>query len=128
MSMKPHARPAYKSDETPEFREFWEKIWRPIASEYDGRALARDRFFFHVWFRDANPQDIVDAARYYERNGGNREKKLLAANWLDRGRYEDDAERERDFQRRSAELASKPSNITTFPKGQTAFLRQQKQG
>lgn len=107
-----HARPSKKTDETPEFKEFWEGIWRSISSEYEGRASARDAFFHYVWWRDVDPQEIVDAARYYARNFNGGAKRLLVRNWLDRGFYEELAEKERAYQARKSEAPTAPSNVT----------------
>lgn len=99
--MKPvRARPATKADETTEFKELWDKIWPAFKSPHDARALARDAFFRHVWWKDADPKDIVDAARYYVRTNKAGECRLLLSNWLDRGFYEDLAALERAYQLR----------------------------
>jgi len=100
--MKPnHARPASKADETIEFKDLWETIWPSVKSPHDARALARDAFFRHVWWKAADPKDIVDAARYYVRTLGKAgECRLLLSNWLDRGFYEDMATLERSYQLR----------------------------
>ncbi len=110
------------------FSAFW-SVWLPIARRNDGRGLARETYRKHI-LNGVEPQDIVDGASWYVRSLTERDKEYvpLSSTWLNRQCYEDLCDKERDFQRRSAELASKPSNITTFPKGQTAFLRQQKQG
>ena len=100
------ARPTTMAEETPEFKAFWE-IWRPIMHKNDGRGAARDEFFRHVEIRGANPQDIVDGARWYVRTGGNGEYKLHAQTWLNRRAYEDGCEQERAFQARLAEMAAK---------------------
>lgn len=98
--MRPkHARPATKADETDEFREFWQ-IWQPVKSEYDGRAAARDGFFRHVWWRGADAADVVDGARYYVKNAKPGQFRMKAAEWMDRGLYEDDAEKWRAMQAR----------------------------
>lgn len=103
--MKPkHARPCTKLDETEEFKELWEKVWPPIKSRYDGRADARDAFFRHVWWRDADAKEILDAARFYARSAKPDDPRLLLANWLDRGIYEDLAEQERAHQERLARV------------------------
>ncbi len=99
--MKPtRARPATKADETSEFQELWDVIWPAFKSPHDARALAREAFFRHVWWKDADPKDIVDAARYYVRTNKVGECKLLLSNWLDRGFYEDLAALERSYQLR----------------------------
>lgn len=113
------------------FSAFW-SVWQPHMRRTDGRLDARDGYRKHM-LAGADPQDIIDGAKWFIRDWMNlpaekREYIPLAKTWLNKGTYLDLCDKERDFQRRSAELASKPSNITTFPKGQTAFLRQQKQG
>ena len=92
MNRPKHARPATKADETPEFVAFWE-TWKKVKSDYDGRAAARDAFFRHVWWKGADAQDIVDGARFYERHFRTGQFRLLAERWMERGAYEDDAER-----------------------------------
>lgn len=123
--MKPkHARPAIKSDETPEFVEFW-NVWQPVKSEYDGRAMARDRFFFHVWWRDADPADLVDGARFYVHNFKTGQLRLLSAEWMNRGMYEDDAEKWRTRIAAQQDGPQKSSVVQIFPKpGQTKSLRE----
>lgn len=100
--MRPvRARPASKADETPEFKELWDTIWPAVKSPHDARALARDAFFRHIWWKEADPKDIVDAARFYVRSTGKAgECRLLLSNWLDRGFYEDMASLERAYQLR----------------------------
>lgn len=106
-------RPATKHDETPEFKEMWETVWPAIKSPYDGRALARDAYFRHVWFRGAEEQDILDASKFYVRGSSNTEtRRLLFSNWLDRGAYEDLAVSERQYQRRVAEVMARRQQET----------------
>lgn len=93
-------QPPVKADETPEFIELWEKIWSSIKSQYDGRALARDAYFRHVWWKGADEQDILDAARFYARTAGSQTHRLLFSNWIERGAYEDLAVQEREHQER----------------------------
>jgi hypothetical protein len=114
MNAPKHARPATKADETPEFKELWEKIWPGVKSQYDARALARDAFFRHVWWRDAEQRDIVDAARSYVRTAKPGDCRLLLSNWLDRGFYEDLAEAERAYQQRILDRQQQPSNVVTM--------------
>lgn len=114
------ARPTTKADETPEFVEFWEQVWKPVMNKNDGRGSARDEFFRHVQ-NGADPRDIVDGARWFVRQGGNGEFKLHAQTWLNRRAYEDGAEQERTYQQR---LQEKQSNVVSIgPRGQTAFLK-----
>ncbi len=112
--MKPnHPRPSNKADETPEFKELWENIWPAVKSPHDARALARDAFFRHVWWRGAEAQDIVDAARFYARNAKDLGQKfLLMSSWLDRGFYEDMADQERAYQERKAQREAKTEHTS----------------
>ncbi len=87
-----------KKDETPEFIAFWE-LWRQQARHTDGRGLARDTFFKHVE-QGADPQDIVDGARWFLRNLKDPAFIPMSATWLNRGAYEDMAEHERTYQAR----------------------------
>lgn len=115
------ARPTTKADETTEFLAFWE-CWKPIMHKNDGRGSARDEFFRHVEERGADPQDIVDGARWFVRNGGNAEYKLHAQTWLNRRAYEDGAESERAYQ---ASLIERSENVIQIkPAKKTAFLEQ----
>lgn len=115
--MRPkHARPATKADETDEFREFW-GFWSnsKCKTPYCARAAARDAFFRHVWWRDADPQDIIDGARHYEANLTSDRKQYKVENWMDRGFYEDDAEKWRAFQARQSQ---QQANVVPMrPKG-----------
>lgn len=121
--MRERARPTTKADETPEFIAFWD-IWRAVMNKNDGRGSARDEFFRHIEQYGADPQDIVDGARWFVRSGGNAEFKLHAQTWLNRRAYEDGCEHERAFQARLAERQN-PENVVNIaqPRGQTAFLR-----
>lgn len=89
----PKARPTTKADETAEFVEFWE-CWRPYARHTDGRGSARDEFCRHVEQYKADPQDLVDGAKWFllTMKEGDREFVPLAASWLNRRAYEDGAE------------------------------------
>lgn len=108
-----HARPTTKKDETPEFIEFWQ-TWQKVKSEYDGRGLARDRFFYHIWWRGADPLDLVDGAKHYAANFKTGQLRLLASNWLDRGSYEDGAERWRQSQAAKPDTAERASNVVSI--------------
>ena len=121
--MRPkHARPATKADETPEFQAFWQ-IWQSCRSAYCGRASARDAFFQHVWWKDADPQDIVDAARWYDANMKPDQKRYKAERWIREGFYEDDAEKWRAYQARISEQQDK-SNVVSMQAPKSAFMRQ----
>lgn len=128
--MRPkHARPATKADETPEFQEFW-KTWQKVKSEYDGRGLARDAFFRFVWWKDADPQDIVDGAHYYASTYKQGQFRLLTQTWLERGMYEDDAEKWRALQARLSQAKERPANVVEMKPQLPAshFLNRYKQG
>lgn len=120
--MRARARPTTKADETPEFQAFWD-VWRPVMNRNDGRGSARDEFFRHVEQYGADPQDIVDGARWFVRSGGNAEFKLHAQTWLNRRAYEDGCEHERAYQARLNERPAENVVSITPPRGQTAFLR-----
>ena len=120
--MRTRARPTTKADETPEFQAFWD-VWRPVMNRNDGRGSARDEFFRHVEQYGADPQDIVDGARWFVRSGGNAEFKLHAQTWLNRRAYEDGCEHERAYQARLNERPAENVVSITPPRGQTAFLR-----
>lgn len=104
--MRQRARPTTKADETPQFVEFWEQVWKPVMNPNDGRGAARDEFFRHVEEYGADPRDLIDGARWFVRKGGNKDWKLHAATWLNRRAYEDFAEMERAYQRQLQERES----------------------
>lgn len=94
-----------KSDETPEFTEFWD-AWRPFARDTDGRGAARDAFFAHV--RDgSDPADIVDGAKFFLRSMKDKQFVPLVQTWLNRRAFEDMAEQERAYQERKAQREEK---------------------
>lgn len=99
--MRSKARKTTKADETPEFVEFWDGIWRKHARETDGRGSARDEFFRHVE-GGADPQDILDGARCFIRKMAAKgfDYIPLAASWLNKMAYEDLCQDERDHQER----------------------------
>ncbi|MBS0257239.1 MAG: hypothetical protein JSR13_05925 [Proteobacteria bacterium] len=102
-----------KADETPGFIQFWE-CWRPHARHTDGRGLARETFSKHVK-NGADPQDIIDGARYFFRSMKERDKEYvpLSSTWMNRSSYEDLAEQERAYQRRVADrLTEKAVNTS----------------
>lgn len=115
------ARHTTKADETPEFLAFWE-VWKPIMHKNDGRGSARNEFFRHVEVLGTDPQDIVDGARWFVRNGGNSEYKLHAQTWLNRGAYEDGAESERAYQAKQEQRASNVVSIQPMKK--SAWLQE----
>ena len=102
-----------RKDESPEFVEFWETIWLPVARHTDGRGLARDAFRKHVSC-GAEPRDIIDGARWFVRSMKDRDREFvpLSATWLNREAYQDLAAKERAFQARQAEKQSNVVNIT----------------
>lgn len=89
-----------KSDETPEFQQFWE-AWKPYARDTDGRGAARDAFLDHV-NSGADPADIVDGARFFLRSMKDKQFVPLVQTWLNRRAFEDMAEQERSYQERQA--------------------------
>lgn len=111
-----------RKDESAEFIEFWEKVWRPHARHTDGRGAARDAFNKHVR-TGADPQDIVDGARYFFRTMKERDREFvpLVASWLNRGAFEDTAEQERAHQARMAEAQQRRNEAA----GNVVDIRQQ---
>lgn len=116
------ARHTTKAEETPEFKEFWEDIWRPHMNPFDGRGDARDCFFQHVEVLGADPRDIVDGARWFIRSGGNqgigrdgKPVRIHAASWLNKTPYEDGCEQERTYQARLAEAQAKRTQPAPKP-------------
>ena len=112
-----------KADETPEFVEFWE-LWRPRARRTDGRGLARDTFFQHVR-AGADPQDIVDGARWFLMRFKDGEYIPLVSTWLNRCAYEDGCEDWRAYEA-AQEAKRDRSNVTPIseaPKHKTMFQK-----
>lgn len=101
-----------KKDETPEFVEFWEKVWRSHARETDGRGDARDAFIAHVR-AGADPQDIVDGAKHLIRTFKDFQFLPLAKTWINKRAYEDMAEQERAHQKRISEAQARRSQDMT---------------
>ena len=106
--MRTKARRISKADETPEFQAFWE-VWLPVKHKNDGRHSARDEFFRHVEVHGSDAQDIVDGARWFVLNGGNRDWKIHAQTWLNRGDYEDGCEMWRSHQAKQEALRQRAS-------------------
>lgn len=102
--MRAKARKTTKADETPEFVEFWDTIWRRHARETDGRGDARDEFLRHVE-SGTDALDIVDGARCFIRKMSAKGYDYipLAASWLNKRAYEDLCIEEREYQLRIAE-------------------------
>ncbi len=119
------ARTTTKADESPEFVAFWD-AWRKVMNKNDGRGSARDEFVRHVEVYGAEPQDIVDGAVWFIRQGGNSEFKLHAQTWLNRRAYEDGAEMERSYQAKLVERQqqSEQPKVVQMPQKQTAFMRE----
>jgi hypothetical protein len=101
-----------KADETPEFVEFWEGVWRSHARHTDGRGLARDVFFEHVR-AGADPRDIIDGAKCFIRTMREKDRDFipLSSSWLNRNSYEDLAIAERAYQERVAEAKGRAANV-----------------
>lgn len=108
--MRLRARPTTKSDESDEFRAFWQ-CWLPVKNRNDGRGSARDEFFRHVEEMGVDPLDIVDGARWFVHNGGNKDWKLHAQTWLNRRDYEDGCELWRAYQSR---ISERESNVVSM--------------
>lgn len=97
------------------FSQFW-SLWLPVCRKSDGRGKCRETY--RKWLLDgAEPADIIDGAAWYLRSLTDKDKPYipLAASWLNSERWADDCERERDYQRRKAELeaskAAQTSNV-----------------
>ena len=112
------ARPVPKTEETPEFVEFWD-AWRPHMNQFDGRGDARKWFFHHIREFGADPRDMVDGARWFVRGGGNQSVgydgkpvRIHAGSWLNKFAYEDGAEHERAYQQRLQE--QQPGNVVAI--------------
>jgi hypothetical protein len=104
--------------EPPGFADFW-AIWLPIKRRNDGRGEARMTFAKHIK-AGADPQDIIDGARWYARQVPAGDQYVpLASTWLNRGVYEDDCLRERAFKERTPAV----QNVVPIrAPGKTAFL------
>lgn len=101
-----------KADETQEFQQFWE-AWKPFARDTDGRGAARDAFLDHVK-SGADPQDIVDGARFFLRTMKDKQFVPLVQTWLNRRAFEDMAEQERTYQERASQREkerTQPSSV-----------------
>lgn len=99
-----------KADENEYFVEFWD-FWKQYARDTDGRGLARDAFFKHVW-AGADPRDIIDAAHFFIlRKLKDKNFIPLVASWLNSGSYEDLAEEERRYQSRIQERSQPSDNV-----------------
>lgn len=100
-----------RAEESAEFKIFW-SIWQPISRHTDGRGLARDAFRKQL-LMGAEPQDLIDGARWYARNLSEREKPYvpLSATWLNRETFADLCEKERMYQ----QTLSAPQESTVVP-------------
>lgn len=106
-----------KKVRTPEpegFSEFW-SVWLPHARHTDGRGLARETFRRHI-LNGAEPQDIIDGARWFLRSMTDRDRQYvpLSSTWLNREAYIDLCEKERAYQAREQARAQKAVNVTPF--------------
>ncbi|XAI96572.1 hypothetical protein [Microcystis phage Mae-JY35] len=124
MNRPKHARPATKADETPEFVAFWE-VWQKVRSDYEGRASARDAFFRHVWWKGADPQDIVDGARLWADKFRAGSLRMKADTWLERGAWEDDSERWRKHVREIEAKKAAQTGQTPAPASNVHILHKQ---
>lgn len=93
------------------FADFW-AVWRPHARHTDGRGLAREAFAKHVK-AGADPQDIIDGAKYFFRTMKERDREFvpLAATWINREAYTDMADSERAIVQRIAERQQQTANV-----------------
>lgn len=92
----------------------------------DGRGAARDEFFRHVELYGADPQDIVDGARWFIKTGGNQRRasdggliQSHASSWLNKRAYEDGCDEWRADQARIAEREAQrqSDNVTPIRRG-----------
>lgn len=102
----------------PGFDEFWQ-VWRQVKRRTDGRLDAMDGFEKLIR-RGADPQDIIDGARWFIRNlPAGYEFVPLAKTWLNRGGWMDDCEKERAFQARQSE----PQKVVSIHAPKSRFLQ-----
>ncbi|WP_173931373.1 hypothetical protein [Chelativorans sp. Marseille-P2723] len=107
------------------FDTFW-KLWRGHCRKTDGRGKARPAYQQMLQL-GADPQDIIDGARWYLRNMSDRDAPYipLASTWLRSERWADDCELERAYQARLQERQSQ-SNVVSMsasrPTKKTRFL------
>lgn len=94
------------------FAEFW-SVWLPHARHTDGRGLARETFRRHI-LNGAEPQDIIDGARWFLRSMTDRDRQYvpLSSTWLNREAYIDLCEKERAYQAREQARVQQPANVT----------------
>lgn len=105
------------------FKEFWEGVWRAHARHTDGRGLARDTYAKLVK-GGADPQDIIDGARYFIRTLKDPQYIPLSSTWLNRGAFEDLCELERRYQARISERKPEkpPENVVQIDPERRARL------
>lgn len=109
--------------EPPLFPEFW-SVWQPIKRRNDGRGEARATFAKHLK-QGADPQDIIDGARWYARNlPSGYEYVPLAATWMNRGVWEDDCEKERAFQAKAEAKAENVVQMRPAPVSKSKWLQE----
>lgn len=131
-----------RKGETDDFVDFWEgridpadpdgkRIrstgWISIMRHTDGRAEARKVFNQHL-AAGADGSDIAAGGRWFIRNlkEADRPYVPLAATWINRGAYEDSADREREFEASQEQAKAKREDgiVVAMQRGQTAFLRE----
>jgi len=115
------ARPVPRSEETPEFIEFWDGVWQQHMNKFDGRGDARKWFLHHVREHGADPRDMIDGARWFIFDGGNqgvgydgKPVRIHAGSWLNKFAYEDAAVHWRKHQARKAEIEASKSNVVAL--------------
>lgn len=102
----------FRENEPYLFSDFW-SIYQPVARHTDGRGLAREAYRKQI-LKGAEPQDIIDGARWFVRNLSPRDRDgfvPLASTWLGREAYPDFAVKERAFQERQSD---RPENIVSL--------------
>ena len=64
-----------REQEPESFGDFW-SIWQPHMRHTDGRGLAREAYRKHI-LNGAEPQDIIDGARWFIRNMKERDREFI---------------------------------------------------
>lgn len=92
-----------RENEPEGFDRFWQ-LWKPNMRHTDGKSDARKGYIKAI-LRGAMPEDIFDGAQGYIRFMPEKDRPYiqLAETFLNKERYDDWCDRERDYQRRMAE-------------------------
>lgn len=113
------------------FADWW-AFWRPHMRHTDGKSDARSAYT-KALLRGALPDDLLTGAQGYIRFMPEKDKPYiqLSQTWLNKDRWEDWADKEREYQSRLADrtnvVAMKP--VTTYkPKFLQDYERKQQEG